>query len=258
MSDAPLPGGAAQAAPAGTLLGGRVHYAQPAAGHRSGLEPVLLAAATPARPGARVLEAGSGAGAALLCLAARVPDLAGLGLERDAALVKLAHANAAANGFAALRFVAGDIESFRAESPFDHAIANPPWHDARGTSGTDAAREVARRGRPGLLAAWTRAMAAALRPRGMLSLIVAAAVVPEAMSALAASGVGSLRLVPFWPRAGVAAKLAILQGIRGGKAPMVLAPGLVLHDADGRFTPAAEAVLREGRAIVQAGGAAGS
>ncbi len=233
----------------GTLLGGRVRYAQAAEGHRSGLEPVLLAAATPARPGERVLEAGSGAGAALLCLAARVPGVAGLGVERDAGLVALARGNAAANCFSALGFEAGGIEAFRAAAPFDHAIANPPWHDARGTRGADTAREVARRGRPGLLGAWVGAMAGALRPRGTLSLVIAAGVVPEAMAAMAASGIGSIRLLPFWPRAGVAAKLAILRGVRGGRAAMVLAPGLVLHEADGRFTPAAEAVLREGAAL---------
>ena len=55
----------------GTLLGGRVRYAQPARGYRTGIEPVLLAAAVPAVPGQAVLEAGTGAGAALLCLAAR-------------------------------------------------------------------------------------------------------------------------------------------------------------------------------------------
>ncbi len=233
----------------GTLLGGRVRYAQTAGGHRSGLEPVLLAAATPACPGERVLEAGSGAGAALLCLAARVPGVAGLGIERDAALVALARGNAAANGFATLGFEAGDIACFRATSPYDHAIANPPWHDARGTSGPDTAREAARRGRPGLIGAWVGAMAGALRPRGTLSVVVAAGVVPEAMAAMAAAGIGSIRLVPFWPRRGVAAKLAIVQGVRGGRAAMVLAPGLVLHEADGRFTAAAAAVLREGAAL---------
>lgn len=243
MNESPL------AAAPGTLLGGRVRYAQAMSGHRSGLEPVLLAAATPVRPGEAVLEAGSGAGAALLCIAARVPGVSGLGIERDAALVALARENAAANGFAGLRFAEADIATFRAEAPFDHAIANPPWHDARGTSGPDTAREAARRGHPGLIQAWVRAMAAALRPRGTVSLIVAVRAVPETMAAMDACGVGSIRLMPFWPRAGQAAKLAMLQGVRGGKAAMVLAPGMALHEPDGRFTQVAEAVLREGAPI---------
>ena len=85
---------------AGTLLDGRLHHAQPTAGHRTALEPVLLAAAIPARPGERVLEGGTGSGAALLCLAARVAGLYAVGIERDAAMAALARDNMAANGFA--------------------------------------------------------------------------------------------------------------------------------------------------------------
>src|ERR1700735_5572240 len=93
----------------GHLLGGRVRYAQPRTGFRSGIDPVLLAAAVPARPGERVLEAGSGAGAASLCLAARVAGISGLGVERDPALVEIAARNAAANGWHELAFLAADF-----------------------------------------------------------------------------------------------------------------------------------------------------
>ena len=49
---------------------------QPAQGFRSGLDAVMLAAAVPAREDSDVLEIGRGAGAASLCLAARVPGCA--------------------------------------------------------------------------------------------------------------------------------------------------------------------------------------
>ncbi len=111
---------------AGTLLGGRVRYAQPARGFRSGIEPVLLAASVPARPGEIVLEGGSGAGAALLCLAMRVPGLRGVGIERDPALAALAQANAGANAVPGVEVVAGDVLALPVRGPFDHAFANPP------------------------------------------------------------------------------------------------------------------------------------
>ncbi|HET9018931.1 MAG TPA: SAM-dependent methyltransferase, partial [Acetobacteraceae bacterium] len=93
----------------GTLLGGRVHHTQLAEGHRTGIEPVLLAASIPAMHGARVLEGGTGSGAGLLCLAARVQGIAGVGIERDPALAALARANIAANGFAGLAVLEGDL-----------------------------------------------------------------------------------------------------------------------------------------------------
>ena len=92
------------------LLGGRVHLSQPANGYRAAIDPVLLAAASPARPGERVLELGAGAGAASLCLAARVPGVCIEGLERDGVTVALARANAARNAFQpAPLFHKGDV-----------------------------------------------------------------------------------------------------------------------------------------------------
>ncbi len=233
----------------GALLGGRVRHAQLRNGHRTGIEPVLLAASVPARPGERVLEGGTGSGAALLCLAARVPGLEGTGIEREPALAALARANIAANGFAGLTVLEGDIAAVAPGGPFDHAIANPPWHDAAGSASPDPAREVARRGQPGLLTLWAERLAAPLVRRGTLTLIVAAAVLPEALAAFAAADCGGPAVLPLWPRIGGAAKLLLLRGVKGGRGGAVVLPGLVLHDADGRYTPQAEAILREGAAL---------
>jgi tRNA1(Val) A37 N6-methylase TrmN6 len=65
------------------------------------------------------------------------------------------------------------------------------------------------------------------------------------MAGLAAAGCAGTRLVPFWPRAGIAAKRLLLQARRGSRGPAQVAPGLVLHAAGEGFTPAAEAVLRD-------------
>jgi tRNA1(Val) A37 N6-methylase TrmN6 len=53
------------------LMGGRVRLRQPKTGYRAGLDAALLGAAIGAAEGERVLEAGCGAGAALLQAAAR-------------------------------------------------------------------------------------------------------------------------------------------------------------------------------------------
>lgn len=232
----------------GTLLGGRVRHAQPVAGHRTGLEPVLLAASVPARPGERVLEGGTGSGAALLCLAARVPGLRGVGVERDPDMAALARANAAANGFADLAILAGDLTELRLEGVFDHALANPPWHGT-GTASPEMLREAAKRGSPGLIAIWARHLAAPLRHRGTLSLVAAAAALPACLAGLGEAGCGSPAVLPLWPRCGEPAGLVLLQGIKGGRGPCRVLPGLVLHAHGGGFTAEAEAVLRGGGAL---------
>ncbi len=246
-------GGAAVAEDDGTtedrLLGGRVLLRQPRRGLRAGLDAVLLAAGVPARPGERVLEAGCGSGAALLCLAARVPGLALLGVERDSALAELAAANAAANGLAAdratlLRADVRDLALARELAPCDHAFDNPPYWPG-GSAPPDPARRGATHDAGAELADWARFLAAALRPRGSLSLILPAARLDAGMAALAAAGCGGTRLVCFWPRAGTAARRVLLQARRGGRGPARIGPGLVLHGADGGFSAAAEAVLRD-------------
>ncbi len=233
----------------GTLLGGRVRYAQPADGYRTGLEPVLLAASVPAVAGDRVLEAGTGAGATLLCLAARVPGIAGTGLDLSADMAALAASNFAANNHAAsLEAAAADLLAWSPPAPFDHAFANPPWFDAAGSPSPQPLRRLAMQAPPGLLQAWVTALAKCLRPKGTLSLILPAAMLGEAAAAMRAAKCGGMTLLAFHPRAGRDAKVMILQGIRLGRGPGRILPGMVLHDADG-LTSEAESVLREGVAL---------
>ncbi|MDQ2801317.1 MAG: methyltransferase [Pseudomonadota bacterium] len=233
----------------GHLLGGRLRYAQPRRGFRSGIEPILLAASIPARPGERVLEGGSGAGAILLCLAARVPGVRGLGVERDPALADLARNNAIANGYDGLDFLTADIIALPEVGCFDHAGANPPYHPAGGTAASDPSVEAAKRAGAGLVASWAAALAGRLRPGGTLTLILPVSGLAEALAALGACGCGAASLLPLWPKAGREAKLMILRGIRGRRGTTRLLPGLVLHRPDGSFTDEAEACLRAGASL---------
>ncbi len=230
----------------GTLLGGRVKYRQLEAGHRSGFEPVLLAAAVPAKAGDRVLEAGTGAGAGLLCLAARVPGILGTGLETDPALVDLANKNFRNNGLNAVVAVAGNAAAPPALMA-DHIFANPPWHDPAGTKSPDDGRALAHHASPGLLAGWVAGLAPRLVSGGSFTLILSVSELPAAIAALAQKH-GAMTVFPLWPRAGQPAKWVIVSARKGAKSPARLLPGLVLHDPDG-ITLEAQAVLRDGASL---------
>ncbi len=239
---------------AGTLLGGRVNYRQLAHGHRTGIEPVLLAAAVPARPGEGVLEGGTGAGAALLCVAARVGRMTLVGLEADAALARVARSNLAGNGLVGATILETRLPILPGGlPPIAHALANPPWFGASDTASPDPRRRLARQRSDNLLLDWTRALASVLAEGGTLSLIVPAALHAQTGAALADAGCGGIALLPLWPRAGVAAKLVILQGRKGARTPGRVGPGLVLHEPNGCFSASAEAVLRHGAALAVGG-----
>ena len=227
-----------------------MRHDQPATGFRSGIEPVLLAAAVPARPGQRVLELGCGAGAALLCLAERVPGLLGVGVERDPVVAGLMAANAALNGWAdRLWPVVADVAALPLGGGFDHALANPPYHIRPGTRSPSSARDLAKRGDAGTLAVWTGAMATRVRHRGTVTLILPADHLAESLAAMTGSGCAVATLVPLWRGPNREARLVIVQGVRGGRMPMRLHPGLTLHAAGGGYTEAARSVLEDGASL---------
>lgn len=228
------------------LLNGRVALRQPRQGFRAGLDAVLLAAFVPARPGDSVLEAGPGSGAAFLCLAARVPELAIRAVEREAAMAALARENAAQAGLTA-QIEQGDVADLalaRALGPVAHGFANPPYWPG-GTPPPGAIRRAATHETGPGLADWIGFLAAAIAPRGSLSLILPSARFDAAVAAMRAAGFGAMELLPLWPRAGVAAKRVLLRARKGARSPAKILPGLILHEADGRFTEAAEAILRD-------------
>ena len=230
------------------FLGGRVLVRQPKEGFRAGLDAVMLAAAVPARSGEAVLELGAGAGTASLCLAHRVGLISVTGIEIDPALVELANANAAANGMSGCAtFVVGDalapLAPLRRE--FDHVFCNPPFHGEEGEISPNAARARALQD-GGKLADWLAAGLKRTASGGSFTAILRADRLAETLAALPESGV---TVFPLWPRACVAAKRVIVQVRQGRRTPLAILPGLMLHAADGRYTPQAEAVLRDGEAL---------
>jgi len=227
------------------LLGGRVRLVQPAEGLRAAVDAVLLAAAVPARAGDAVLELGCGTGAAFLCLAARVPGIFVTAVELDPALAGLAQGNAARAGVSGT-ILAQDIRV--AVPPCRHAFANPPYWPG-GTASPHAGRRHAAHEADTGLQDWAKAMAQGLEWRGTATLVLPAQRFSLGAAALRAAGCGSVSLLPLWPRAGQPAKRVILQAIKGGRGPDRMLPGLVLHLADGGFTPEAEAVLRHAQPL---------
>ncbi len=230
------------------FLDGKTIVRQPTGGFRSGLDAVMLAAAVPAEDGGDALELGAGAGAASLCLAARIPACRIIGIEIDGGLVALANTNAHANGVdARVRFVAADVLSMPAEFKrgFHHVFSNPPFHRSEGEYPSDESRRLSLSD-IGCFADWLKAGVKRTISGGTFTTIFRADRLAEALSALPDRGIA---IFPLWPRAGVPAKRVLLRLRKGSRAELALLPGLVLHKADGRYTGAAEAVLREGASL---------
>ena len=235
------------------VLGGRLRLLQPRRGHRFGHDAILLAAATPAEPGERAVDLGAGVGAAGLALAARVADVAVSLVEIDAALAALAAENARRNGFAgrvsvATLDVAAPERDFAraglAAGSADHVLMNPPFRDAaQGTPSPDPSRRLAHVGGDAALPVWVGAAARLLHGDGTLTLIHRADALAHVLAALEPA-FGAVDIQPIHPKPDAAAIRIVVRAVRGSRAPLTLRSGLVLNDAGGRPSMAAEAVLR--------------
>jgi tRNA1(Val) A37 N6-methylase TrmN6 len=235
------------------VLGGRLILRQPRKGHRVGHDAILLAAACSARPGGRLIELGAGVGAAGLAVARRVDDLAVTLIEVDPALVVLARENAERNGVAErARVVCLDVtapaDAFAAAGlpagAADHVLMNPPFNAAHNPS-PDRSRRLAHTAAHDTLLRWIEAAARLLRPTGVVTLIWRADSLDAVLAALAGD-FGATTILPIHPRPDAPAIRVLLRAVKASRAPVALLPGLILADGNGRPTPAAEAVLRDG------------
>jgi tRNA1(Val) A37 N6-methylase TrmN6 len=245
-------------------LGGRLLLVQPKRGHRVGTDAALLvAAAGDARQG-RIVDVGAGVGAVGLALAQR-SSLASVDLvELDPELAALAESNAARNGLQArTRVLPLDAlnprerrEAGLAESA-SCVVTNPPFFDPRAVraspdEGKARAHVLPRVEAGDALADWIQASLAILAPGGRFVMIHR----PDALSTILAaigSRLGAIALLPVHPTIGASAHRLLVSGVKGSKAPLRLAPGLVLHEADGRLTAEADAVHR-GKRLIDWGG----
>lgn len=236
------------------LLGGRVVLHQPRHGYRAAIDPVLLAAAVPAQAGETILDIGCGVGAATLCLAMRVEDCRVTGIDAQRDLVRLAGDNIVLNDVASrVTVMSGDLlrpPPRLAPGSFAHVMANPPYLDAAsGTPPPDRGKANAHVEGEADLAAWVNFALAMVRSKGSITFIHRADRLDRLLAELSGRA-GAIEFFPLWAGEGKPAKRIILRARKGVATPMRVLPGLVLHEADGRYTAAADAVLRDARALV--------
>jgi tRNA1(Val) A37 N6-methylase TrmN6 len=222
------------------FLGGALRLRQPKSGHRAGHDAMLLAAATSARPGDRVVDFGAGVGAAGLAVARRVAGIEIVLVEFDEALAALARDNAASNAIEA-RVIAMDLASSAdafaaaglAPDSIDAVLMNPPFNDSRRhRPSPDKSREIAHVADAATLENWVRAARRVLKSGGVLTLIWRADGLAEVLAALD-RGFGSLAILPVHGDAATPAIRVLIRAIKGGRAPTALYPGLMLNDESG-------------------------
>ena len=232
-----------------TLLNGRITLTQLKIGHRVGTDAVLLAKAAPALKQARFIDIGAGVGAVGLMLATLHETWHGVLLEQDENLCQLATDNIKANQLTA-RLTVHHADIFAKPCAgqklpqADLIITNPPFFCAPHVRcSPDSARAKAHVfvEPDHTLGLWVSTTLTLLKSGGTFVMIMPPAALPEVLASVTPK-LGALTLLPILPKAGASAHRLLLRGMKGSKAPLSIAPPLVLHEADGAFTPEANAL----------------
>lgn len=234
------------------VLDHRVRLLQPTQGFRTSLDSVMLAAACPAKAGDNILDLGCGVGGAGFCVLARVPGTILTGVEIQGDHAALAVRNIALNKMESrAAFVCDDMRGYMGDGQFDHVICNPPYLDAGTHTPSPSlpkATALYHSDENISVKDWIDAGFRNLKNGGSFTIIHRADHLDKIIQGFG-KRFGAVEIIPLWPRVGVAAKRVIIRALKNRKTLALLHPGLVLHEADGSYTPAADSVLREGKPI---------
>lgn len=233
-----------------SFLDGRLILLQPKDGFRVSIDPVFLAACVPVKSGDRVLDVGTGTGAAALSLLVREPWAWVTGIDIQAKVIALAQRSAARNRLVErANFVAGDIASDKVQDVVglhDHVMSNPPFFaQGSGQVPKNKARALATVESTANLSTWIEFMASSLRDGGTVTLVHRAEREAEIFDLLR-QNCGGLHALELIPREDDdSGKLIVVQAIKGGGDAKVARSEMVLHKSDGEYTDEALAILRD-------------
>lgn len=238
------------------VLDKKIRLLQPEGGFRTSLDSVMVAAACPAKPGETVLDLGCGVGGASFCLGYRVNNIFISGIDMQPEYIDLARQNIFLNGNESrYQFNVGNIGTYRVSSMnqrVGQVLCNPPFLEAGTyTPSPDQGRASAlgHKGQGIQLTDWIDCAFHALKNGGVLTMIHRADTVDKIVQGLG-KRFGQTEIIPLYPRAGQPAKRVIVRAKKDSHASAVIHAGIILHNADGSYTEAAEKILREGAALI--------
>lgn len=243
------------------FLGGKIQVQQPRIGFRAGADSVFLAASARIKPGQALMDLGCGAGAVLKAIQHRIPGAVLYGIEKNPEMCGYARRNSETpdlkNGWALFEEDLFSVTKSAALAPLqqtlDAVTMNPPYYDGvTHTASENKTRAEARTYEDLTLGldAWFKAAAFLLKDKGEVTLIYPVQALDSVVKAAQKAHFGALTLFPLWPKKGVPAKRMLVRFKKNSKRPCEMHPGLVLHEEDGRPTPEAERVLKDGEALV--------
>jgi len=226
-----------------TFFKGRVRVNQGRSGYRFSIDAILLAYHVKPRPTDKVMDLGTGCGVIPVILAHRHPGITLCGVEVQKKLAEIATLNARENRMSdRITIIEKDlklIEPRMVSGPVDIVVSNPPYRRVRsGRINPDPQRAMARHEISATLSDVVQAAHRMLRHSGRLVMIFPAERITDIIFQMRSSSIEPKYLHMVYSEIDMGAKLVLIEGRKGGRPGMKVAPPLTIYRQDGSYTDA--------------------
>lgn len=229
------------------LLKGRLKIIQKKKGYRFSIDAVLISHFARIKKKDNVVDLGTGSGVIPLILSYRYPLNSISGIEIDGVVASMARRSVAFNDLSEkIDIIEADVRALRKEfapESYSCVVANPPYGKAgsgrlsEGHSKASARHEVT-----GSLKNFIEAGAYLLKYRGAMSIIYPSKRTADVFYEMRSCGVEPKRLRTVHSRRGEAAKLVMIEGIKGGGVEMEIEPPLYIYKKKDVYSEEIEAM----------------
>ncbi len=243
-----------------TILGDKVTVDFGTSKYRGGIDPVFLAAFTPiqqTKNTLKILDLGCGVGTASLCLGHHLKELnidyTLTGLDLDQASLSLAGRNYNDNHIPAT-LVHGDIRDkhILPLNYFDHVIMNPPFfkEDSYYHDSQTLKQSTNNEGDSGaIFDDWINCANRVLHAKGIITIVHRSDRLDDIIIALRDVNIGAIEVYPLYPYQDTHSKICLIRAQKGSRKPLTMHHGMVLHQADKKYTNKATRILYDGAMI---------
>ena len=224
-----------------TFFDGKIRVMQYRRGYRFSIDAVLLAHHAAPRPREKVLDLGAGCGIISLIMGSRRSDLKIYAVEVQTELADLAATNVHQNHLEdRIDVVCTDMKLLTRQmtsGPFDLIVSNPPYHKpGSGRINPDAQRAVARHEIKASLADVLQATRRMLRTAGRFVTIFTANRTTDILTQMRNEQIEPKILRMIHSNRDADAGLVLIEGLKGGRPGLKVAPPLFVYDEKGDYT----------------------
>lgn len=232
-----------------TFFDGKIRITQNRTGYRFSIDAVLLAHFADPRSGNKVLDLGTGCGVIPIILAYRQPNISIYGVEVQATLAELAVNNVKENRLEdRITVLCTDMKLLKpamTTGPVDLVVCNPPYRrQGSGRINPDAQRAVARHEIKANLNDIIQTSHRMLRTAGRLILIYTAGRLTAILSKMRIEGIEPKSIRMIHSRHDSEATLILIEGVKGGRPDLKVAPPLIIYDRSNDYTEEVASMFR--------------